>query len=49
VDDCCKKVPPRARYLIIAAILLLGLGLAAASGEFGGEGPERSKNHCGSR
>lgn len=49
MDDCCKKVPSRTRYLIVAAILLLGLGLAAASGEFGGDGPERSRSHCGSR
>ena len=49
MDDCCKKAPRRARYLIIAAILLLGLGLAAASGELGGDGTERSRSHCGSR
>lgn len=49
MDDCCKKVPGRTRYLIIAAILLLGLGLAAASGEVGGDRPEGSRSHCGSR
>jgi hypothetical protein len=49
VDDCCKKAPRRARYLIVAVILLLGLGLAAASGEFGGDRTERSRSHCGSR
>lgn len=32
--DCCNTAPKRARYIVIAVVLLLALGLAAAGGAF---------------
>ncbi len=50
MDDCCKKAPRRARYVVIGAILLLGLGLAAASGELvGRDGDRPAAGHCGGK
>jgi hypothetical protein len=34
MPDCCNTAPKRARYIVIAVVLLLALGLAAAGGAF---------------
>jgi hypothetical protein len=34
MPDCCNTAPKRARYIVIAVVLLLALGLAVAGGAF---------------
>jgi hypothetical protein len=34
MPDCCNTAPKRAKYIVIAVVLLLALGLAAAGGTF---------------
>ena len=34
MPDCCNTAPKRARYFVIAFVLALALGLAAAGGAF---------------